>query len=258
MNMTRRAKALLSLADSVGWRQAMSVSWQLAREQGPIRFKDRGRDYFLVRDRSVPYHLSESTAKLRRLAEYVRPDDTVIVDVGAHSGLFAAFAKERAPTAQLICIEADASLRPVIDANLAAYDNWSVVVGAATADRGVVSLYRSASSTQTSSIFPDAVRAFGTEMTEMEVPSVRLDDACSDVDHVDVLKIDVQGAEELVLAGGERTLQTTRTVLVEVSFLDPDPRAVLTRLEAEFGRWRMVNALAASADLVFEREPSSS
>ena len=173
-----------------------------------------------------------------------------MVDVGAHSGLFAAFASERAQGAHFVCIEPNPSMGPIIRANLTAVPTWQLITAAATDMSGSVSLYASRSSTQTSSLMRDAVQS---TVDVIQVPAVTLDAVCADFPAVDVLKIDVQGAEGLVLDGGHETLKRTRTVLIEVTFLDPDPIGVLVRLRDAFGPWRVLNPVYSGADLIFER-----
>lgn len=68
-----------------------------------------------------------------------------------------------------------------------------------------------------------ATQFYGIEQAEsFEVESVSLDDFYADFqDSIDVLQIDVQGAEMLVLEGSEEVLKVTKSIFVEVSQL-PD------------------------------------
>jgi FkbM family methyltransferase len=186
------------------------------------------------------------------LADYVRADDSVIVDVGAHSGLFAAFAVERAPAAMVTCIEPDPQMAGIIERNLSG-SKWRLVQAAASAEKGTSKFFRSAKSTQTSSLLKDAVLTFDQSPEELTVQTVTLDEVCADLDHVDVLKIDVQGSEASVLRGAADTLARTRTVLIEVSLNDEDPVGVLTLLADIFGPWKVLNPVFMGADVVFER-----
>ena len=219
----------------------------LLRRGGTVTFRDGGQTYVMPNGRSTRYHLLESTAKLRRLAEHVRPDDSVVVDVGAHAGLFSAFALERAPGASALLIEPEAAMRSVIERNLVGRDHQ--LVTAAVADvAGEATFYR-AESSQESSLVQATIRSRSEPVT---VPTVTLDELCADLPAIDVLKIDVQGAEDRVLGGGQ-TLPKVRTLLIEISMADPAPHLVLAELVATFGPWRFVNPVYAGADLVFER-----
>jgi FkbM family methyltransferase len=221
----------------------------LLRRGGVIQFTNRGRTYTMPNGLSARYHLLESIDKLRRLAEHVRPDDLVIVDIGAHSGLFTAFALERASGAHALVVEPEVAMEPVIRRNLAPFTDWSLVQTAVSDVKGEAIFYRAASS-QESSLVPSTIWSTAVPVT---VATTTLDSLCTDLDHIDVLKIDVQGAEHLVLAGGRESLARVRTLLIEVSLVDPNPQEVLAELVADFGPWRVLNSVHAGADLLFER-----
>jgi FkbM family methyltransferase len=230
------------------------LAYRIYRSLGPaVTFKDGGRRYVIARDRASRYHIRESTRKLRTLASYVRPADRVIVDVGAHSGLFAAFAAERAPQAHIVCVEPDPNLASIIERNLAGAD-WELVSAAVGDEIGRMTFYRSKLSTQTSSLKFAAVAAYDPNPEEMTVATLTLDDVCRQYDQVDVLKVDIQGAEGLAIRGGTETIRKTRTVLIEVTLADDDLIAVLSSLSQEFGPWRTLNAVRMGADLLFERQ----
>lgn len=238
-----------SLIQALGARDGLRAAWQLKRGT-VISFGG----YVLENDSSAGYHLTESLPKLRRLAEYVAPSARAVVDVGAHCGLFAAFAKERSPEAAVICVEADPQLVPRIEQNLARFNNWTVACAAATdVDGGRVPFYRSARSTQTSSLLRRAVEVFDTAPEVLDVPTATLDMLCVDMPVIDVLKIDVQGAELGVLEGAAATLSRTRTLLIEASLLDDDVHVLLTRLRDDFGPPAFVNPVYAGADLAYQR-----
>jgi FkbM family methyltransferase len=240
------ALRLISIYGPVG---AAKIISRLLRNGGVVEFRNRGHAYVMPNGLSARYHLLESIDKLRRLADHVRTDDRVVVDVGAHAGLFSAFALERAPHASALAIEPEAAMAPIIARNLASFANWRLVQAAVSDTPGEATFYR-ATSSQESSLIPATIRSASVRVT---VPSVTLDELCTDLPQVDVLKVDVQGAEHLVLAGGRETLPRVRTLLVEVSLVDPQPHHVLDELVTSFGPWRVVNPVYAGADLLFER-----
>lgn len=239
------ALRLLSMYGLVG---GVRILFALVRPRGPVTFRSRGNTYVMPSGVSTRHHLLHSVEKLHRLAEYIRPEDEVIVDVGAHAGLFSAFAAERAPNAQCLLIEPESSMRPVIERNLVGRA-WRLV-SAAVSDRSGEATFFRAQSSQESSFFPDTIWSSSEPTT---VPTVTLDEVCADLTTIDVLKIDVQSAEHLVLAGASETLPKVRTLLIEVSLMDPEPHVVLQRLRADFGPWTVVNEVRAGADLAFER-----
>jgi FkbM family methyltransferase len=222
----------------------------LPRRRGEVRFSQQGRSYVVPNELSTRYHLLESIPKLRRLSRYVRPQDGVIVDIGAHSGLFSAFALERAPNARAICVEPLHAMAPFIRRNLAGLGRWTLV-SAAISDHAGGATFHAAKSSQESSLISGTIRS---PSHKTAVETMTLDELCRDLVQIDVMKIDVQGAEHLVLSGGRSTLPRVRTLLIEVSLADPEPHHVLSELEREFGTWEFVNAVHAGADLLFERE----
>ena len=58
--------------------------------------------------------------------------------------------------------------------------------------------------------------------SEISVNATTLDKFVADIgiSHIDLLKIDVQGAEEMVLEGSKSTLDIVDSIIVEVSFYD--------------------------------------
>jgi FkbM family methyltransferase len=55
----------------------------------------------------------------------------------------------------------------------------------------------------------------GTGSGSQEVPATTLDDVCRELDHIRLIKIDVEGAELAALEGGARTLARTEAVVLE-------------------------------------------
>lgn len=234
-------RAALRLARRFG----VSTVWAIRSGKPVVPFHDRGHTYVMPNDGSLIYHLNNSVEKMRRLASYVEPADKVIVDIGAHAGLFSAFAKERAPDARIVAVEADPYLRPLIERN---FPHGERIFKAVTDSPGRVSFFRSSSSTQTSSLLKEVVEG---KTDSLMVEATTIDELCVDLQCVDVLKIDVQGAELLVLEGGKNTLPNVRTLLIEVSFMDPKPERVLSLLRDEFGAPEVVNPVAYGADLAY-------
>jgi FkbM family methyltransferase len=251
----RLLRTCTALCRRLGVRDGTAVAAQLLRRGEVVRFPDRGRSYYIKRDSDVAKHIIESTPKLRRLAEIVTPEDRVVIDVGAHSGLFATFAKERNPGALVVAVEPDPSMRSVIEKNLEPHAGWRFLQRAVSDRGGKSSFYRNLDATQTSSLFEDSARAFPGDIERVDVEVTTLDEIVQElaVDRVDVLKLDVQGAERMVLAGADATLSALRKLIVEVTFLDPDPVELLTFLREKFGVPQTLNAVYMGADLLYRR-----
>ncbi len=256
------ARALLRLTATtaqlcrrLGLRHGMVVAAQLLHHGESIRFPDNGRWYHIRHEANVATHILSSTPKLRRLADVVSAEDAVIIDIGAHSGLFATFAKERSPDALVIVVEPDPKLRPIIERNLKPFGAWKLIQAAVSSQSGRSNFYRNAHATQTSSLFADSAQTFAGEIERLDVEVTTLDSIVARLEtpQIDVLKLDVQGAERLVLEGGAASLSGVRKLIIEVTFLDPDPGALLTFLAGEFGAPQTLNPVYMGADLVYRR-----
>jgi FkbM family methyltransferase len=150
----------------------------------------------------------------------------VILDCGAHIGLASLFFKERFPHARIKAFEADAALADTCRANYASFGASDVeVIEAAvwTHDQGV-------SFSQTND---DAGHVTdGGDADVVKVPSVRLRSYLADT--VDLLKLDVEGAEFALIEDCGEALRNARNIVMEVHAMDGGPVRIghmLARLE---------------------------
>jgi FkbM family methyltransferase len=145
-------------------------------------------------------------------------EDTVFVDVGAYMGLYTVYACRRAR--RVLAVEPNPMALAYLKANVALNNchNTIVVPKAASDKMGVVRLRiprpaRRGLIPTTASI----VWSFE-EALEIDVETDTLDNIVDEagLDTVDFVKIDVEGAEGLVVKGAERTLRKSRTILIEI------------------------------------------
>lgn len=138
-------------------------------------------------------------------------EDDVILDVGAHIGVFALYAARRVPKGRVICVEPAPLNRALLLENLALNGLRDVKVHdcGVAAEPGEARLYLSGD---------DALHS----LLRSDSPSVpiRLStiDAIAQAEGIEscgLLKLDVEGAELSALEGAARTLERTRQVLVE-------------------------------------------
>ena len=153
------------------------------------------------------------------------PAFATVIDVGAHHGQFSLLARALYPAADMICVE------PLPDAThrlRALHDNdqrVSVLPFAAAAESGRRCLHVSRK-TDSSSLLPilqSYVDAFpGTdESGTVEIEARTLDELVGDaVLRPALLKIDAQGGELEVIAGGEAVLAQVDVAFVECSFVE--------------------------------------
>ncbi len=144
--------------------------------------------------------------------------DTVFIDIGANIGWFTLLAAdylERAGgTGKVVAVEANPTVVPYLMAS---------VVESGLADRVHCKPY--AVSDQTGLVEINAMRSGnlgGIGMGEVLerhsdchiVPTIRLDDLLQHEARIDVIKIDVEGAEYLALKGGEALLERSRPAII--------------------------------------------
>lgn len=138
----------------------------------------------------------------------------VIFDVGAHTGETAARYRATFPEAIIHSFEPFPASLGLLATRFAADKNVHIHATAVADKTGTATLHVNSASVTNSLLAPDAraARYWGAELFHdrgaIDVPTVSLDDFCAaaGVGRVDVLKIDVQGAEYAVVTGARNLL----------------------------------------------------
>lgn len=158
------------------------------------------------------------------LLDYIPPDSTVI-DVGANVGFFTRlFARHLGPNGQVIAIEPEARNASDLRAMLARE-------GLAQRVTVVQALAADAEGERLLAIDPLHPANHHIGAQGLPTPARTLDSLASQAQRVSLIKIDVQGAEMLVLGGAQAVLRQHRPALyIEVS--DADLRRFGTSAEA--------------------------
>lgn len=157
------------------------------------------------------------------------PENGVIVDLGCFEGEFARAAVRKYNPKRLLCVEmlpnrAQALQQDPELHNPPARQIAQCAVGNVDA---LVAFYRVPKWEASSSLLrinPEASNWYGRELKQNFYPETvvmyTLDYLCyrHDIDHIDLLKIDVQGSEGRVLNGAKSILRRTRTVIIEILF----------------------------------------
>lgn len=166
----------------------------------------------------------------------VKADKPVIFDVGAHHGESVAYLKTLFPNSSIHSFEPDPDSFDVLSASViegVSYFNLALsdVDGMASFYRNNISHMNSLFKVNLSSrdSIGAAKAAAGNDTQyfdgfneEVKIAAVRLDSFAKEhsINRIDLLKIDVQGAECRVLTGGSETLRKTRVIVMEISFYD--------------------------------------
>lgn len=169
------------------------------------------------------------------LASLVKPG-MVVADIGANIGYFTLLMAELVgPTGRVHAFEPNPRLVDLLNKSVMVngFSRWTSVHQTALGDRGdhSVTLVVPPSTPMNAYILPP-----GADIPPegMEVPVARLDSR-EDWQAIELVKIDVEGAEELIWAGTQGLLDSgkLRTVVIEFNpHRYGDPRAFLERLSA--------------------------
>jgi len=175
-----------------------------------------------------------------------------VLDIGAHCGLYSAIAKSIVgEKGYVLAIEPNAALAPSFSANVGIAkplsdidalqgtgSEWLAV--AAMDEPGTV--YLSGASEEKS-----AYREVFKESAETSVPvqGVRIDDIDARLDRrFDLIKVDVEGVEDLVLAKQTRPVMAARHRSWLKRFARPDWDCITTtKCQASWCRWQRMQAL---------------
>lgn len=149
-------------------------------------------------------------------------DQFTIFDVGAYQGLIAQDYNRLFPGAAIYCFEPFPESFDVLSANTTSFPNihrLNYGLGAATGPQIIhVNAFAATNSLLSTDARGSATWGEGLLETQanVTVEIKTLDDAVAelDLDHIDILKLDVQGAEHLVLDGAQKTLAAGKVTLI--------------------------------------------
>jgi FkbM family methyltransferase len=211
-------RRLFEPPESAAWRRA----WHLA-ETTP-RFTP-GRIRMMRYDLQYSDLLSfcpqwEDIFVKNALAFRAPTDAPRILDCGANIGIATLYFKRAYPGARITAVEADPALFAMLDDNLARNGAADVerIHAALWTSTGTLVFQCEGSDSGMVSTLPGAVRGRSTV-----VPSRRLRELL-DAEPFDLLKLDIEGAEGVVLADCADVLRRARAIVLDLHEFDPDVR----------------------------------
>ena len=148
-------------------------------------------------------------AQMSNLIKGLLRKGDVFVDVGANEGYFSVLASLVSESGRVFALEPQSRLIPVIEENLRLNDCRNATVShlALSDHMGEETLHLQASTnTGSSGFFNPLSRGTGTE----SVSTMPMDDYFAEhrINKVRLMKVDCEGAEKLVMAGGRETLRS--------------------------------------------------
>ncbi len=146
-----------------------------------------------------------------------------ILDCGANIGAASLFFKRRYPNARVTAYEADPALCAMTKRNLERNGaaDVEVVHAALWTSTGEVTFL--AEGSDSGMIGGLAGAAENVAATTLQVPSLRLRDVLAS-DRVDLLKLDIEGAEDAVLRDCESVLDRVHAIVMDLHEFDPNDR----------------------------------
>ncbi len=150
-----------------------------------------------------------------------------ILDCGANVGLASLFFRRLYPQARITAYEADPALFTILNTNLKANGASDVDTrhAALWTSTGSLTFQCEGSDSGMIGSLPGAI-----DGTSTRVPSLRLRDVI-DEGPIDLLKLDIEGAEDAVLADCEPVLHRVKAIVMDLHEFDPSVRTTPRVLE---------------------------
>jgi FkbM family methyltransferase len=146
-----------------------------------------------------------------------------ILDLGANKGYYAAWALTKAPTARVHCYEPDPQNVAALRVNIAPFARCTSVRQAAVgSSAGSLTLFRIAGRGGQGSLYRARASLRGQIVAEVDVPVVSFSEVIKRAGYVDLLKIDVEGAEyDILLDSPPESFDHVQRITVEADPVDP-------------------------------------
>jgi FkbM family methyltransferase len=197
------------------------------------------------------------------LQRTLRPGQ-VFVDVGANIGYFTLLGGQLVgPTGRVVAIEAHPQLAELLRRNVVIngmHDHVATWQGAAWSSRTTLQFHlrtHYAANSSVGSVGPAGLAELGDTEEIVDVDAVAVDDLLAELPRVDVIKVDVEGAEVHVFTGLHRTLRANPDIAVmfewspaQLEGIGDEPAALLDLLSSHGFSYQLMEDNLASVDRV--------
>jgi len=152
----------------------------------------------------------------------------LVVDVGANIGEYAIWAaKVAGPQGRVIAFEPNPHAISLLRRNvtLNGLKNVTIITKAVHAKKGTVKIYTCPETTSSDSVLPISKQSYMTK-------AMTLDSALSQERRIDLIKMDIEGAEYLALQGAHQVLRKKKPRIIVELHTRPIQKHVLTLLKS--------------------------
>lgn len=256
--LINKASQLKQLSKEFGLINSIYIQYQLLHKQ-PVKVNFCDQTVFLNPEPAAAYHLLHSLKKIKNLVDSIPSENcNEILDIGANCGLFSLLARKRFPTSNIYAFEPSNELQKILNLNLASKDVHILPMAVSNND-GYAELFINITSQQTNSLIRKNVELFSDKIESSKVSSIKLDSFIinQNINEIDVLKIDVQGAEQLIIEGGSSALTKTKYLIMEITFMEDKIFDLVNMISEVFPFYKTINPVLYGADILFSKEPLS-
>jgi FkbM family methyltransferase len=189
----------------------------------PNNIKQEGK-YFLYNILKIPYSRSQVPLEILKWLPKTNPIN--FIDIGCNAGDFTRSVYGEYKIKKALLIEPVPKLIPTLEANFPDRNIFKIINAAVSDSNSETEFFINHEFDSISSLLKiynkkDELKHLNIkEPAAIKVKTFTLDHICEDqqLSGIDLLKIDVQGAEHLVLNGGIEALKKTKLVYTEFSF----------------------------------------
>ena len=198
---------------------ARRARWLLWRERwgdrSLVSLEYRGRKYDLRLNSTDPL-VWFSVFTQEEYGASLPFEPRIIVDAGAYTGFSAIYFANRYPGAEIIALEPDPENFRLLTRNVGAYDRVRPVHAALWFEDTELTLYHRPEGQWASSMHADGL-ASGCTKTDRTIPAMRIETIMSRfaLPRIDVLKVDIEGAEKEVFEHGAAWIDRVGAIFIE-------------------------------------------
>jgi len=134
----------------------------------------------------------------------------IILDIGAHIGTFALWCLKQNPNAKILSVEADPKTYKILEKNSCSQNkiNWTCINRAAWVDGSLLAFYD----------VGDAMSHRVSKEGSVKVKGITLKEIIKKINNIeiDILKIDIEGAEEKFICSNPEHLSKIKNLIIEL------------------------------------------